>query len=325
MNWMELFKEAVWLPVAYLFDPARRVFIGYLLMSGLIGLCLLYFVHGKSLAESWRELFARRNWWSGSVRTDYGLFFIGLCFKAVCIVPYLSVGSMLAYAMSMQLTEWLGPRPDASSSLWVAFCYPVILFLVKDFFVFVTHYYLHRNRYLWEFHKVHHSAMVMNPFTLYRMHPVEILLQNLQGMAAFVLVTGFFFYFNNHLVARATIWGVNSFSFLFFMAGANLRHSSVPLSYPRWLEVVLMSPYQHQIHHSDEARFCHSNFGSRLAIWDYWCHTWVRSVDCPEKDLHFGLPGQGLHASNTIAGNLLSPFKGCVSILRNSVCRKHRM
>lgn len=29
MNWMELFKEAVWLPVAYLFDPARRVFIGY--------------------------------------------------------------------------------------------------------------------------------------------------------------------------------------------------------------------------------------------------------------------------------------------------------
>lgn len=133
MNWMELFKEAVWLPVAYLFDPARRVFIGYLLMSGLIGLCLFYFVHGKSFAESWRELFAKRNWWSGSARTDYGLFFIGLCFKAVCIVPYLSVGSMLAYALSMQLTEWLGPRPDASSSLWVAFCYPVILFLVKDF------------------------------------------------------------------------------------------------------------------------------------------------------------------------------------------------
>ena len=188
---MELFKEAVWLPVAYLFDPARRVFIGYLLMSGLIGLCLFYFVHGKSFAESWRELFAKRNWWSGSARTDYGLFFIGLCFKAVCIVPYLSVGSMLAYALSMQLTEWLGPRPDASSSLWVAFCYPVILFLVKDFFVFVTHYYLHRNRYLWEFHKVHHSATVMNPFTLYRMHPVEILLQNLQGMAALPIYGGF--------------------------------------------------------------------------------------------------------------------------------------
>ena len=164
----------------------------------------------------------------------------------------------------------------------------------------------------------------MNPFTLYRMHPVEILLQNLQGMAAFVLVTGLFFYFNNHLVARATIWGVNSFSFLFFMAGANLRHSSVPLSYPRWLEVVLMSPYQHQIHHSDEARFCHSNFGSRLAIWDYWCHTWVRSVDCPEKDLHFGLPGRGLHAPNTICGNLLSPFKGCVSVFRNVGCRNPR-
>lgn len=325
MNWMELFKEAVWLPVAYLFDPARRVFIGYLLMSGLIGLCLLYFVHGKSFAESWRELFARRNWWSGSARTDYGLFFIGLCFKAVCIVPYLSVGSMLAYALSMQLTDWLGPRPDASSSLWVAFCYPVVLFLVKDFFVFVTHYYLHRNRYLWEFHKVHHSATVMNPFTLYRMHPVEILLQNLQGMAAFVLVTGLFFYFNNHLVARATIWGVNSFSFLFFIAGANLRHSSVPLKYSRWLEVVLMSPYQHQIHHSDEARFCHSNFGSRLAIWDYWCRTWVRSIDCPEKDLRFGLPGRGLHASNTLVGNLLSPFKGCVIVFRNSGCRKHRM
>lgn len=47
MNWMELFKEAVWLPVAYLFDPARRVFIGYLLMSGLIGLCLFLFCTWK--------------------------------------------------------------------------------------------------------------------------------------------------------------------------------------------------------------------------------------------------------------------------------------
>lgn len=325
MNWIELFKEGVWLPVSYLLDPARRIFVGYLFVSGLIGLGLFYFIHGKSFAESWRLLFDKRNWWSPSARTDYVLFFIGLLFKALCIVPYLSVGTMLAYALSMTLTSWLGSREDTASSLWVAFCYPVVLFLVKDFFIFVTHYYLHRNRYLWEFHKVHHSATVMNPFTLYRMHPVEIVLQNLQGMAAFILVTGLFFYFNNNLVARATIWGVNSFSFLFFMAGANLRHSSVPLKYPRWLEVVFMSPYQHQIHHSNKARFCHSNFGSRLAIWDYWFRTWVRSADCPEEKLKFGLPGNTLRASNTVAGNLLSPFKGCLLLVRNAWFRTHRM
>lgn len=196
------------------------------------------------------------------------------------------------------------------------YLYPLVLFLVKDFFIYVTHYLLHRNRYLWEFHKVHHSADTMNPFTLYRMHPVEMVLQNLQGLLAFALVTGGFYYFNHTVLFQATILGVNAFSFVFFMAGANLRHSHVPLRYPKCLERIFMSPYQHQMHHDRKGKFCHSNYGSRLALWDYLFGTLHTSDELPLEKRRFGLPEKALHRPNHLWGNLVSPFVGCLRQLK---------
>ena len=131
--------------------------------------------------------------------------------------------------------------------------------------------------------------------TLYRMHPVEMILQNLQGFLAFVLVTGVFYYCNNTVLVRATILGVNAFSFVFFVAGANLRHSHVPLRYPKLLEHVFMSPYQHQMHHDKKGKFCHSNYGSRLALWDFMFGTLHTSDELPLEKRQFGLPGKGLY------------------------------
>ena len=42
--------------------------------------------------------------------------------------------------------------------------------------IFVAHYLQHRVPVFWEFHKVHHSAQVLTPITLYRMHPIDDML-----------------------------------------------------------------------------------------------------------------------------------------------------
>lgn len=315
-DWYMLFREGISLPIEYLLSPSRRIFIGYLAASGLIAFCLLHFGWRYSAGKSLRCLFSRRCWWSASSRVDYGLFLLGLLFKFFFIIPYLSVGTMLAWGLSNCMTDVFGSFHHPFSPSVIAMTYPIILFLVKDFAVFLTHYCLHRNPYLWEFHKVHHSATNLNPFTLYRMHPIEILLQNLQGITAYVLVTGIFFYFNDSVVARATIWGVNAFSFLFFVAGANLRHSEIPLRYPRLIEKWLMSPFQHQIHHGNRPEQCHRNFGSRLSVWDRCFGTLVYSSQVVPSRLRFGLPGKGLHCANTLKGNLMSPFIGCLHRLQ---------
>ena len=66
-----------------------------------------------------------------------------------------------------------------------------------------------------------------------------------------------------------TLLGANIFSFLFNVAGANLRHSHIWISYGRLVERVLVSPAQHQLHHSIDPRDGNANFGAVLAVWDW--------------------------------------------------------
>ena len=57
--------------------------------------------------------------------------------------------------------------------------------------------------------------------------------------------------------------------FIFNVTGANLRHSHIWISYGRVVERVLISPAQHQLHHSIDPRDGNANFGAVLAIWDW--------------------------------------------------------
>ncbi len=48
----------------------------------------------------------------------------------------------------------------------------VMLFLAYELGYWLNHYLSHRVPFLWEFHKVHHSATVLTPLTNFRVHPV---------------------------------------------------------------------------------------------------------------------------------------------------------
>lgn len=302
-------------PLLFFVDPSRRIFLIYLLSAYLIGV-VVFLLHGYTLRRAIHGVFVWEHWTNNSARVDYLLFVFCNVLKAICVLPLLALGSTLAYGLSETMTYCFGPSPWSMSISTVLWLYPLTLFLVKDFFVYVAHYLLHRNKFLWEFHKVHHSATTMTPITLYRMHPVEMVIQNFQGMLAFSTATAVFYYFNHSLLATATILGVNAFSFVFFLAGANLRHSHVPFRYPKILEYIFMSPYQHQLHHDVRPRLCHSNFGSRLALWDTFFGTLVTSDALDPEDRCFGLP-DGLYAENDFLGNLYSPFVGNFRYLRS--------
>ncbi len=129
---------------------------------------------------------------------------------------------------------------------------------------------MHKWLILWSLHKVHHSAQHLTSLTIYRTHPLEGILFTIRGsFTQGVSFSTFVFFFGNNVDIYSII-GVNIFVFTFNVLGSNLRHSNISIQYWPWLETFLISPAQHQLHHSIAEKHHDKNFGATFAIWD-WC------------------------------------------------------
>lgn len=65
------------------------------------------------------------------------------------------------------------------------------------------------------------------------------------------------------------IAGINAFLVLATLAMANFHHSHIWVSFGPWLEHLIISPAQHQIHHSTRPEHFNKNYGQTLALWDW--------------------------------------------------------
>ena len=175
---------------------------------------------------------------------------------------------------------------------------------------------MHKVPFLWEFHKIHHSATSLNPLTQYRIHPFELIINNIRSILIFGLVTGLFDYLSAHQIDKLVFLGVNIFHFIFLLLGANLRHSHVKLRYPKFLEYILISPFQHQIHHSNNPKHFSKNMGSKLALWDWMLGTLVLSKSVGK--ISFGVDKDSSQFDSLLK-NLLSPFKTFLYFLKRKL------
>jgi sterol desaturase/sphingolipid hydroxylase (fatty acid hydroxylase superfamily) len=127
----------------------------------------------------------------------------------------------------------------------------------------------------------------MTPLTLYRKHPVYDLVSTLVRSVLIGLLQGSFLVLLDQRPSLMTIAGANLFYVAFNALGANLRHSHVWLSFGRRAEHLLISPAQHQIHHSLAPRHHDKNYGEVLAIWDWMFGT----LYVPEgvEEIEYGL------------------------------------
>ncbi|MGB2129270.1 MAG: sterol desaturase family protein [Flavicella sp.] len=289
----------------YLLSTTKRTHYIYLISS----LVLAYYVYFKSKQKNksfLQYIFAKKVWWSRSAFVDYTFIFFNSFIKILLIGPFLIYGLLLAYYTNEYMAQWFGFSNLNLSSTETIIYYTIVLTLISDFLTFLVHYACHKVRFLWEFHKIHHSATSMNPFTQYRLHPVELILNNVKSIIVFGLVTGLFDYLSNQQVDKWTYLGVNAFSLLFYTWGANLRHSHVKLRFFNFLEYIFISPLQHQVHHSDNPKHFDKNMGSRLAIWDWMFGTLVRSNQTDK--LVFGLGEKDNKNYNSFFKNLSMPF-----------------
>lgn len=178
--------------------------------------------------------------------------------------------------------------------------------LAIDAALFWAHYLQHKVPWLWEFHKVHHSAQVLTPFTVFRMHPVDLVLNFstggvLGGVGAALIV----FLFGAR--CELTLFGVNAVEILFFFAGYHLRHSHVWLMFPGWIGRHISSPALHLIHHSTDPKHWDKNMAQMFTFWDRLAGTLY--LPTRREAIRFGLGNGEDHEFATLADLYIGPFR----------------
>lgn len=267
----------------YFFDANKRIYIIYLLSALALAIpvyCLKF--SSFSLLPFLRFVFPKSVYAHKSARHDYALLVINKLIKAALFPLIVITMAPIAIGVSSAIEFIFGYiDPIVLSSMTIITIFTTLLFVFDDFTRFFLHYILHKVPALWEFHKVHHSALVLTPFTIYRSHPVESLLYAFRMTLTQGFVVGICYYLFGPTLKMYDILGANAFVFLFNFFGSNLRHSHIWLSWGDRVESYLISPAQHQIHHSDNPKHFDANFGAALALWDrlFSCHIKASQVD----------------------------------------------
>jgi sterol desaturase/sphingolipid hydroxylase (fatty acid hydroxylase superfamily) len=267
----------------YFFDANKRIYSVYLFSALAFAVPVYWFKFSKfSLLPFLRFVFPKSVYTHKSARHDYVLLVVNKLIKSALFPLVVITMAPIAIGVSSVIESVFGYiEPIALSSSAVIVIFTSLLFLFDDFTRFYLHYLLHKIPLFWEFHKVHHSALVLTPFTIYRSHPVESLLYAFRMTLTQGFVVGVCYYFFGPTLKMYDILGANAFVFLFNFFGSNLRHSHIWLSWGDRIENYVISPAQHQIHHSDNPKHFDTNFGSALALWDrlFSCHIRASQVD----------------------------------------------
>jgi sterol desaturase/sphingolipid hydroxylase (fatty acid hydroxylase superfamily) len=184
-------------------------------------------------------------------------------------VTWRLTGAFFASWVTVLLTACLGPstRPGTWGPISIM-VFAVALSMASDFGYFLFHWAAHKFPPLWAIHKLHHSAEVMTPLTAARVHPLERLVMGPSTALTTGLILGPMLYFYAGETDMPTIFGLDVFSVLFFVLGHNLHHSHVWVYYGPIVGRLIVSPAQHQVHHSSLPRHLDRNYAEHWAIWD---------------------------------------------------------
>jgi sterol desaturase/sphingolipid hydroxylase (fatty acid hydroxylase superfamily) len=301
--------------IAAAVKPTDRFFIGYVVASFLVFGAIAFVRHGSRAGGVgfWRFLFPPDVYRHRSARVDYAVFLINRIFTPAVLVTRLWTATAIATAITGLLIAIFGAHERvAAPGLWSAVAITLVGALVTDFGDFLSHALHHRVPLLWEFHKLHHSAEVLTPITVSRIHPVE----QVVGAAVSTMVGGTALgiagYFLLEQPAPILLFGTQAVSFAFMAAGSHLRHSHVWLSWGPVLERVVISPAQHQVHHSTALEHRDRNYGFIFALWDWMFGTLY--VPRGRETLIYGL-GDVRREHATVWAAYVDPLKGAARVV----------
>lgn len=257
-----------------LLSPSSTLSLISLTLAFLIGSSFIALRHGVrgeiNFRAVLREFFPRHIWRSQSVKLDLKYLLANVCLFSL-LVPYTILTEYaVSTAIGNGLTSLFGEAGGPILPIGLcAIIMTLLLYLAYEFGYWLDHSLSHRIDWLWEFHKVHHSATVLVPFTNWRVHVVDSIVFN----NIMILVVGI-----THAVAGYALgykmsglewYGSNALLVTYLYLYMHLQHTHLWIATTGTAGRIVMSPAHHQIHHSNDPKHFDRNFGAGLAVWDW--------------------------------------------------------
>jgi sterol desaturase/sphingolipid hydroxylase (fatty acid hydroxylase superfamily) len=203
-------------------------------------------------------------------------------------MPVVAAAQGLAERRRLGLLRW---TPLSRLSRELRF---VLGFVLLDYTLYLWHWLNHRVPGLWRFHAVHHLDLDLDSTTGLRFHFGELALA--AGFrAAQVLLLG---------VDRDTLRAWQQMLLLSVV----FHHSNLelPFELERRMQLVLVTPRMHGIHHSTNGDEMNTNYSSLLSWWDR-VHGSL-NLDTPQNAVTIGVDGYLEPEQVTLWRSLSIPF-----------------
>jgi sterol desaturase/sphingolipid hydroxylase (fatty acid hydroxylase superfamily) len=208
-----------------------------------------------------------------------------------------AAGMVVVRPTALALLEWTSDT--RLGVLHIVPLPPILQFLVALLLMDLTFYWWHvanhRFPFLWRFHNVHHIDPDLDVSTALRFHFGEV-----------VFSAGF-------RAIQVSAIGLSAGMFaayeVIFQANTLFHHSNVriPIRVERLLNLVLVTPRMHGIHHSQVRDETDSNYSVVFSWWDRLHGT--LGLNIPQSQIVIGVPGYSDPADNSFWSDLLLPFR----------------
>ncbi|ULQ51676.1 sterol desaturase family protein [Flavihumibacter fluvii] len=186
---------------------------------------------------------------------------VNLVFLATTLVLNLIFGFYTIKICQYTVDHHFGLLNWLQWPLWVEV---VIGVFMMDFFgQYMPHWLMHKVKFMWKFHMVHHSDTKVDVTTGTRHHPGEWLFREtaaIVGILVLGLPVGMYFLYRG---CAALFTHFNH---------ANIR---VPLLVDKPISWIFVSPNMHKAHHHFQRPLTDSNYSNIFSLWDRFFGTFV--------------------------------------------------
>jgi len=171
----------------------------------------------------------------------------------------------------------------------------IISFLLLDYSNYIWHILLHKLPILWRFHLVHHTDLDLDTTTAFRFHFGEMIGSVIFRGASIILIGA--------SPVMVLIYEIA------FEAATQFHHSNtkLPFSLEKFLNLIIVTPRMHGIHHSMIRKERDSNYSIIFSFWDR-IHKTVR-LNIHQNEIVTGVPFYADDRELTIGYLLKLPFK----------------
>lgn len=221
---------------------------GYYSRETYFGTVLSLLIMGVIFAPLERLIPFSRKWLENEEeQTDVMVFFGNHFFERYLAVPL----EMATIALAI---EQISPR--IGQGIWPSHWHPVVqvflLLVVKDFFRYWYHRWMHESEFMWRWHSVHHSSERLYWFNG-RAHPLE------------GIISGFLY-----AIPLAFVKAPVEIVFVTAFVSTTLsrfQHTNMDLVLGPF-DYIFSTPKNHRYHHSKKLVEGNANYGGEVIIWD---------------------------------------------------------